>query len=138
MSDRKYRQKGYRDDDGRPSSSPQEPSGRREEGPRGRGLGAPTQTTFKCSRCGNKLGPAPDFEETCSNCGSDVHTCSNCRFLDPSAPNECRLPVQTRITAKSKRNRCEEFEPKLVQVFSSDSGGSAKGAKAAFDDLFNF
>ncbi|MFQ5528630.1 MAG: hypothetical protein ACE5GX_20540 [Thermoanaerobaculia bacterium] len=137
MTDRKYRQKGYQDGDNRD----RRPSGREPvrggDGPRGRGLGTPTATVSKCSRCGTKVSAAPDFEAVCSSCGSDLHSCANCRHFDTSAPLECRKPIETRIPTKSKRNSCSEFEARLVQEFESDSRGGARDAKAAFDDLFN-
>ena len=80
---------------------------------------------------------APDA--TCSECGSDLHTCTNCTYFDSSAPNECRQPIETRIPSKSKRNECELFQAKTVQEFASDSEGVAPSdAKSAFDDLFDF
>ena len=50
MSDRKYRQRGYQDDEPRERSRSTPSSPR--EGPRGRGLGAPTRSVFRCHDCG--------------------------------------------------------------------------------------
>ncbi len=147
MSDRKYRQRGY-DDDRRfapesgsgPRARPrQEPRG----GPRGRGLGAPKKSILKCSRCGAPVGSVPDHEDSCKSCGSDLHTCTNCRHFDSAALNECRQPVETRVTAKAKNNECGFFEPKWLQESASDvapgdTKPDARDAKAAFDELFNF
>ena len=138
MSERKYSQRGYKDREGRNEEAPRKRPRDRGEGPRGRGLGAPTATVSKCARCGSKIEAIAEPEQTCSNCGSDLHTCSNCRHFDPSAPNECRQPIEVRIAAKSKRNQCESFEAKLVQEHGSDTRGGARDAKSAFDDLFNF
>jgi len=59
MSDRKYRHRGYQDDDRDREPKLQKPrqSGPRtyDDGPRGRGLGAPTTVSFRCARCGRDL-----------------------------------------------------------------------------------
>ena len=111
----------------------------RREGPRGRGLGAPTAEAFRCAVCG-KPAAAPDVGETtaaCPACGADLHTCTNCRHFDTSAPFECRKPLTQRIAGKAKNNECELFEAKVTQEVGSDSGRPAD-PKAAFDSLFDF
>ena len=139
MCARKYRQKGYQDNEERekrrPSSRPRESDGR----PRGRGLGAPTATVFRCARCGQKLtltGPLAT-DATCSQCAQDLYTCTNCLHFDTAAPNECREAVPVRIVKKAVRNECRLFAPKLVQEFESESG-KPDDPKAAFDALFDF
>ena len=117
--------------------SPRRPRAERQ-GPGGRGLGAPTATAFKCARCGEALDPGKTAgEATCGACGEAVHSCVNCRHFDTAAPNECREGVAERIAAKSKRNDCGSFEPRLVQDHGRD-GGSRDDPKAAFDALFDF
>ncbi len=141
MSDRKYRQRGYQDSD-RPTEHREErrPEAPRErpEGPRGRGLGAPTESVFRCRICGTRQrvnGILP-FEATCSECGNDLHTCSNCLNFDTSRPNECRKPILQRVESKSKRNACQLFTPNTVQEFASDSRAVSSDPRAAFDALF--
>jgi len=136
---RKYRQSGYQDDDRQPRRGGGEPRPQRE-GPRGRGLGRPTATRFNCARCGTRvLDHEVSLEAECSECGSDLHTCTNCSYFDSSAPNECRKEIEVRVARKSRRNECEQFAAKTVQEFASDSEGVAPSdAKSAFDDLFDF
>lgn len=138
MSDRKYRQRGYQEtgDRERGRKGPPRPKQRRE-GPRGRGLGTPTATVFRCAVCGHKQ-PAPEvdaFDAVCAKCGTDLRTCTHCVHFDTSAPRECRKPVPERITGKAKRNRCELFEPKAAKEFGQDKM-SPDEARAAFDALF--
>jgi hypothetical protein len=143
MSDRKYQHRGYQDSDRpaeRRSEQPAQQQGPRErpEGPRGRGLGAPTETVFRCRICGTKQqvqGVLP-VEATCSECGNDLHSCSNCQFFDTSRPNECRKPILQRVESKSKRNTCQLFTPKSVQEFASDARAASSDPRAAFDALF--
>ena len=139
MSARKYGQRGYMEDDTpEKRSSPQGPRERPEK-PRGRGLGAPSKTVFKCNRCGQSLavGQAMAFDATCEGCGEDVHTCTNCSSFDTSAPFECRQEISAPIRAKAKQNECDLFSPKTTQVFDTDKP-SPDDAKAAFDSLFDF
>lgn len=138
MSDRKYRQKGYQDEDRNRGGSRSGRAPETADGPRGRGLGAPTEGVVKCARCGVRVSAIARPDQTCAGCGSDLHTCSNCRHFDPSAVNECRRPIEARIASKSKRNRCDEFESKVIQQHGSDTRGGVRDAKAAFDDLFDF
>lgn len=136
---RKYRQQGYQDKD-RGSSRQSTPGRAEREGPRGRGLGKPTATRFRCARCGTDVREsevAPDA--VCTECGSDLHSCLNCSFFDTGATFECRKPIPERIASKSRANECEHFAVKSVQEFASDSSGAAPSdANSAFDDLFDF
>ena len=71
MSERKYGQRGYMEDEPR-EKRPRSPGPReRSEKPRGRGLGAPTRSVFKCSRCGANLATVKvvAFDATCPDCG---------------------------------------------------------------------
>ena len=143
MSERKYRQRGYQDSDGRSErrpSGPKPPRGERPPGPRGRGLGKPTATVFRCAVCGEKqlASTEIDFESTCWKCSTDLHTCTHCRTFDTSAPGECRQPAAEYVSAKAKRNLCGHFEAKASQEFAQSEGGfdAPSDAKAAFDALF--
>lgn len=141
MSDRKYRQKGYMDQERgqgkRPGKGPPPP---RKEGPRGRGLGKPTVTLFRCRDCGTRvLDPAAiAFETTCAKCGAALHSCVNCGYFDPSARWECRQEIPERVRSKAKANECTFFQAKLVSEFEGgkDDRASPDEAKAAFDALF--
>ena len=135
---RKYRQRGYQDDSKKERKKRQGPRERRE-GPRGRGVGKPTVEVFRCGLCGMRQYSPQEIEPTaeCSKCGADLHTCTNCRFFDSGAPNECRAGVEERIAKKSKRNECELFEAKVTVETESQS---ARGAdpRSEFDALFDF
>jgi hypothetical protein len=140
MSDRKYGQRGYQDSDrDRPAArKPQTPQ-ERPPGPRGRGLGKPTATVFRCAVCGARQ--ASDeivFETVCTSCGKDVHTCTHCARFDTSVARECRDPRAEYVASKAKRNVCAFFTPKATQEFASESGRGSKpnDPRAAFDALF--
>ncbi len=150
MSDRKYGHRGYRDDDrggdrGRGPRRPRE----RKPGPRGRGLGKPTATVFRCAVCGEKqlagggtylspgAGTPIGLDAECWKCSADLHSCTHCRHFDSSAPGECRARAPEYVASKAKRNACELFEAKATQEFAEDAGGDTPSdAKSAFDALF--
>ena len=144
MGERKYRHSGYQDsgkreERPRPSPGQQGPRPDRLEGqPRGRGLGAPTDTVFRCRVCGEKqqVAGAVKPDETCFRCRADLHTCSNCVHFDTSRPNECRKPVLVGFQSKTKRNTCEVYAPNTIQEFSQDRVAASSDPRAAFDALF--
>jgi hypothetical protein len=152
--DRKYRQRGYQDSgQSRSSQGPREsaPPRPKPEGPRGRGLGAPTENVFRCAACGAKRlvsaeAGHPDFlalDATCARCGADLHTCTNCVSFDTSSRWECRRNAElpARIAKKSTRNECGLFAPRLAQEFGADRDrpqgqAGSSDPRAAFDALF--
>ena len=148
MSDRKYRQSGYQDS---PKERPRDkPSGPRQpdpaRGPRGRGLGAPTASVFRCAACGKKIELSADLplDATCPHCRADLHTCTHCASFDSGARNECRqggatLPDgrrEVKIAKKTKRNECTLFAPRTTQEFAKDETRAPDDPRAAFDALF--
>lgn len=143
MSERKYGQRGYQDSDrDRGSSGPKGPRGPRPprpEGPRGRGLGKPTATVFRCAVCGEKQRDDLQIvqDSTCWKCNAGLHTCTHCRYFDTSAPGECRAGAEPYVAAKAKRNACTSFETKATQEFAENHGSDTPSdAKTAFDALF--
>jgi hypothetical protein len=152
MSDRKYQQRGYMESDRdrggdrekggeerpRPPRPPRDP----RDAPRGRGLGGPTASVFRCARCGlaQPVATAMAAAARCPGCGSDLHACTNCLSFDSSAPNQCRQPGVTRIARKDARNDCALFDPRLRQESTAETPAAEKAkpndARAAFDALF--
>ena len=149
MSDRKYKQSGYQDSGSssrdssrpqgdRPSGTPRAPRDARDA-PRGRGLGAPTASAFRCASCGElqSLAAAAAAAARCTACGSDLHSCTNCAHFDPGAPAQCRQPHVALVPKKSKANDCPQFEPRERQEFAAEKPApSPKDPRAAFDALF--
>lgn len=138
MSEQKYRQRGYKDDDWNQSherrpaaNAPRE----RPLRPGGRGLGKPTATVFRCAVCGHQQSALIELASTCGKCGTDLHTCTHCAYFDTSAPNQCRKPGVEYVASKAKRNQCGEFEAKATQEFAKEQAAPLSG-RAAFDALF--
>ncbi|MCZ7650730.1 MAG: hypothetical protein M5U13_06020 [Thermoanaerobaculia bacterium] len=140
MSDRKYRQRGYQDDD-RPATAARTPARPGGDGdappkPRGRGLGMPTATVFRCASCGRPTSAPAGHDAPCPACGAALHSCTNCVSFDSGAPRECRQPVAERIPRKAEANRCELFAPRLAQEFEREERRAPDDPRAAFDALF--
>lgn len=136
MSERKYRQSGYMENDRsreqRPKQQQQPPRDR--EGPRSPRMMAFGQKV-KCAGCGVTVQANVSLEATCPKCKVDLHTCRQCTFFDPGARFECRKPISARIVNKSARNSCELFAARTV-VERETSSGKPTDAKQAFANLF--
>lgn len=140
MSDRKYRQRGYMDNDREPQRK--QPQGAKQqsrpddrEGPR-----SPKMMAFgeavKCSSCGAKAPATITFESTCPNCRAELHSCRQCNYFDPSATFQCSKTIPARIVNKNARNTCELFVTRTVVERQTSSGGAPTDARQAFAKLF--
>jgi hypothetical protein len=134
MSDRKYRQRGYMDQDREPQRPKPQSKPAEREGPRSPKMMAYGETV-KCSSCGAKVTTAIGGESCCQTCKAELHTCRQCTYFDPSARFECSKPVTARIVNKNARNTCELFTPRTV-VERQTSSGAPNDARAAFAKLF--
>lgn len=136
MSDRKYRQRGYQEDDRERGQRPKQPQApkRDREGPR-----SPRMMAFgekvKCSACAGIVQATIGFESTCPRCNADLHTCRQCTHFDPGSRFECRKPITARIVNKGGRNQCELFAARTV-VERETSSGTPSDARQAFANLF--
>jgi hypothetical protein len=138
MSDRKYRHRGYMDNDRDRDREPQKPKPQSRpadrEGPR-----SPRMMAFgekvKCSSCGAQAATSINLASACSNCNADLHTCRQCTYFDPGARFECSKPITAKIVNKNARNTCELFSPRTV-VERQTSSGPPTDARQAFAKLF--
>jgi hypothetical protein len=163
MSDRKYRQRGYQDDDRdrrpkgekKPAPPKERAPGRvlqDERGPKTPNLMA-AHEVFRCARCGNLLSLSVGRLDGCAKCGVDLHSCIQCASFDTSERWECAqgASLQARVAPKDERNACTMFTPRttIERQTGSPSGGNSGGggaatggssasnsARRAFDDLF--
>jgi hypothetical protein len=141
MSERKYRQRGYQDDDRarRPAEKPTgppgpKPRGDRPEGPKTPNL-MPTRQVVRCSRCGGEIATPYGANVRCSKCGVDVHTCTQCAYFDPGARFQCMQAVPERIAPKDAKNSCALWEPRTT-IERETHSVAVGSARQAFDDLF--
>ena len=147
MSDRKYRQRGYHDDDRerparpapRPAPEPGAPAGARrlsQDGPKSFNMPGYRQVT-RCATCGHVMTAEVTLLSQCSKCGTDLHACAQCASFDPGSRFECMQPVTTRYTPKNARNDCTLYAARPT-VERETTTPRTDSARKAFDDLFNF
>ena len=135
MSDRKYRQRGYMDENREREQRPKAPPKPSErEGPRSPRMMA-FGTKVKCDGCGSTVQANIAIDTSCPKCNADLHTCRQCTSFDPGARFECRKPITARIANKGARNECELFAARTV-VERETSSGKPTDAKQAFANLF--
>ena len=139
MSERKYRHRGYMDNDReqqrrepqrpKPQSKPQD-----REGPRSPRMMAYGEAV-KCAMCGAKAPSSITAESTCEKCKAELHSCRQCTYFDPSARFECSKTIPVKIVNKNARNACELFAARTV-VERQTSSGAPTDARQAFANLF--
>lgn len=146
MSDRKYRQRGYQDDDrdrqarpaARPAPEPGAPAGTRrissQDGPRNINMPA-YREIVRCAQCGAAVTEGVATDSRCPRCGTDLHACSQCTSFDPSARFECMQQVPARVSPKNVRNTCTLYTPRAT-VERETTAPRRDDARKAFDDLF--
>jgi len=147
---RKYKQHGYMDSHAEPKPGPgtqtQDPNGVKIP------LMVPPVAASRCWNCSVALTAGTDFHGKCPKCSSDLHTCKQCCYFDPSIRFQCQRPVAERVARKDEANHCESFKPTVT--VARDSGVHAppparvsavpqppaprnvSDARAAFDNLF--
>jgi hypothetical protein len=151
MSDRKYRQRGYQDDDrdrgpqprpARPAPEPGAPAGARrisQDGPRAINMPG-YREVVRCSQCGTVVVADISAESRCARCGMDLRSCAQCTSFDPGSRFECMQAITARISPKNGRNTCTFYAARTTVERETTAPRTEvdRGAKKAFDDLFNF
>jgi hypothetical protein len=148
MSDRKYRQRGYQDDDRdrpskpaqpRPAPEPGAPAGARrlsQDGPKNINMPA-FRELVRCAQCGAIVNEAIGLTSRCLRCGTDLHACAQCTSFDPGSRFECMQTIPARVSPKNARNNCTLFTARTT-VERETTTPKVDSARKAFDDLFNF
>ena len=153
--ERRYRQRGYMDDNGKAADAAREdrpkPPGPRPPldvtGPRLPRL-VQTVVASRCFNCSVTLPNGIDFKGPCPKCGAALHCCKQCTHFEPSTRFQCLKPIPQRIAVKDGANECELFSP-CVSVARDVAPASTVAiaqrvqepkqpneARAAFDSLF--
>ena len=134
MSDQKYRQRGYMENDRGRERPTQKPKPQEREGPRSPRMMA-FQEKVRCAACAATLEPGITVDSRCAKCGAALHSCRQCTFFDPGAHFECRKKITARIVNKQAQNTCELFEARKIVERETSSSGPVSG-RQAFDNLF--
>ena len=147
MSDRKYRQRGYQDDERdrqprsrgpRPAPEPGAPAGARrlssQDGPKNINMPG-YRSVVRCAQCGAVVTEEVGTDSRCARCGTDLRTCSQCTSFDPGTRFECMEAVPARVSPKNIRNSCSLYTARTT-VERETTAPRTNDARKAFDDLF--
>jgi hypothetical protein len=147
MNDRKYRQRGYQDDERdrtprpaarKPPPEPGAPAGARrlssQDGPKNINMPG-YRTVVRCAQCGGVIAEEIGLASRCPRCGTDLHSCAQCTSFDPGSRFECMQTVPARISPKNARNSCALYAARTT-VERETTAPRADDARKAFDDLF--
>jgi len=96
---------------------------------------------FHCWKCGGRIeyptGSRVGRRDNCPKCDTDLHSCRNCQFYDPSKNNQCAEPRADLVRDKESANLCDYYSTNPTLFARGDSTASkADGAKNKFDALF--
>jgi hypothetical protein len=148
MSERKYRLRGYQDNDrerpekpaAKRAPEPGAPAGARrisQDGPKNINMPG-FREVIRCSQCGNPLQSEVGLDTRCPRCGIDLHSCAQCGSFDPGSRFECMDQALTaRVSPKNTRNDCALYSPRTT-VERETTAPRTDDARKAFDDLFKF
>lgn len=152
MSDRKYRQRGYQDDDRdrapRPGGPPEARGPERPAGaPRGRAIPPDAPRTpnlmashdvVRCRACATLISPPVTTGSVCPKCRAALHSCVQCGSFDPASRFQCLQPIPAPVTPKDAANTCPHFAPSVRVERQTSSVRSENDPRSAFDKLFDF
>lgn len=131
---RKYRQKGYQEED-RDRHDPQRASRKPETfGPRTPNMPG-RRSVARCAGCGSVLPAGVDPQGKCPRCGYDLHSCKQCTHFDTASRYECTEPIPARIARKDARNECPLYAMRTT-VERETSTSRPVDARQAFENLF--
>ena len=132
MTDRKYRQQGYRGQS--PESGKREPP--RPSPPPGGGMLA-RRTVSRCGACGAVLPIATASLEQCPNCRAAIRACRQCTHFDTSRRFECAEPIPERVADKNARTDCASFSLRVTVERDASPDSTRPGdIRRGFDNLF--
>jgi predicted RNA-binding Zn-ribbon protein involved in translation (DUF1610 family) len=133
MSDRRYKQQGYRQSESGKREPPRPPSG---DAPRG-GPMLGQRALSRCGACGAVLPIANSALEQCPSCRAAIHACRQCGHFESGRRFECARPIPERLADKNARNECPEFSLRVsVERNASPDGPRPGDVRRAFGDLF--
>src|SRR6266849_3855619 len=132
MTDRKYRQQGYR----KTGAEPRRPSPPPADAPKSGSMLA-QRTVSRCGACGAVLPIATASLEQCPNCRAALRACRQCTHFEPSRRFQCTEPIAERIADKNARNDCASFSLRVTVERDTSPDSTRPGdIRRGFDNLF--
>ena len=99
---------------------------------------------FMCWKCKEPILDGLEIfrSTTCSHCGTDLHSCMNCRFYEPGSHYDCHETIDELVSDKERSNFCDYFSAKTDFAPAQDGFGhqsqqKKQAARTAFDNLFS-
>jgi len=134
MTDRRYRQQGYRSAGSGGQDRREPPKPPKPEGTFGV---LKSRATSRCAECGAVLPITADSLTQCPHCRVELHACRQCAHFEPTRRFECTQTIAERIADKRAPNDCALFSM-MVTVERDTSGGSVhpQDARRGFGGLF--
>jgi hypothetical protein len=148
---RKYRQRGYqeddRDDDRSRPSAPQRRPLTKEERIHRKGMrhaiDRDAREVLRCHVCGRGISEFGTIasSSTCPHCDAALHCCRTCTHFDSAARWQCRADIREPVSDKNKANQCEAYGPRLVldstgRRTAKPGTGKSGDPRSQFEDLF--
>jgi len=155
--ERKYRQRGYQDDDRRDDRSsrtqapPQKqltPEERIQRKSLRHAIDREAREVLRCHVCGRSIFDLGTISpsSTCPHCNAALHCCRTCTNFDSAARWECRAEIAEAVPDKHEANACTLYAPRLVldatgrRSAGSPGNGGGRGSsndpRAQFENLF--
>ncbi len=90
-----------------------------------------------CQKCLGKLEFDVKMQRTdqCPHCRTDLHSCMNCEYWDPSAHNQCKEHIAEYIPDREATNRCTFFTFRSGRP--EDNTARIDASKAKLESLFS-
>src|SRR5437870_13280246 len=109
MSDRRYRQQGYRSAGSSGQDRREPPKPPKPPKPAGTFGILKSRATSRCAECGTVLPITAESLTRCPHCQTELHACRQCSHFDSARRFECTQPITERIADKRARNDCAVF-----------------------------
>jgi hypothetical protein len=133
VSDRKYRQQGYKQ---RPPEKREPSRPAPAEAPRSGSMLA-QRALSRCAACSAVLPIANSSLEQCPTCREALHACRQCTHFEPARRFECTQPIIERIADKNARNTCDAFSLRVtLERNASPDGPRPDDIRRSFNNLF--
>ena len=134
MSDRRYRQQGYRSAGSSGQDRREPPKPPKPEGTFGV---LKSRATSRCAECGAVLPITADSLTQCPHCRVELHACRQCAHFDTGRRFECAQPIPERLADKNARNECAWFSLRVTVERDASPDSTRPGdIRRGFGNLF--
>jgi len=92
-----------------------------------------------CWKCSLPIDNTREIFRTsvCPECGSDLHSCKNCRFYEIGSHYDCHETIDELVKDKERANFCDYFSVNENLAGNKKSELEIEKSRNAFNDLFS-